>query len=61
MRKRKPVKTCKLCECRVPEPEQAFCYGCQSYICGECDKTLCIGNHAPGDHLRVTYGEFHGD
>lgn len=59
MKRKKPAPpTCYLCRGRANE--EHYCYGCRAYVCEECDKTFCIGEHAPGDHLRVTYGEFHG-
>lgn len=58
-KKDKPLTVCHLC--RKETAEEQFCFGCKSYICENCDKTFCMGNHVPGDHLRVTYGEYHGD
>jgi hypothetical protein len=40
--------------------EECYCYGCKVYICHRCDKTMCIGKHLPKDHVRLSYGEYHG-
>lgn len=30
--------------------EEDFCYGCQQYICEDCDETGIMGSHDPEDH-----------
>lgn len=45
---------CVLCE--PPVEEQDFCYGCEAYICQECNDTypdVPGGKHKPIDHLKL--------
>ena len=56
--KRKPINICHLCRRRTDE--EHFCHGCRVFVCHDCDKTMCTGEHVPADHLRLTYGEYHG-
>ena len=47
---------CYLCGKQVSE--EMYCFGCQEYICDECDVGHCIGfNHKPEDHLNPDWEE----
>ena len=43
---------CTLCQEAIHgDPEDAYCYGCRSYICESCDVANPMGSHNPSDHF----------
>jgi len=42
------VKKCYLCGMECDEDD--ICYGCDEYICDECNEVDQMGKHRPEDH-----------
>jgi len=49
------VPRCVFCEKIVGK--EAYCKGCENYICSECDVGQCVGKHKVTDHLNIWWGE----
>ena len=48
---RRATNLCDVCR-REPVDEDAFCPGCDHYVCEFCDETMPVGKHGVRDHVR---------
>lgn len=44
---------CHFCARSVNEED--FCYGCQTYVCDDCDEEVPLGPHQAADHKESDY------
>ncbi len=49
------TELCYFCEKKVGEAQ--FCYGCQNWVCSECDNNddIPVGRHDVRDHYRAPF------
>lgn len=52
MHKAKKSTTLQCVFCGAPCDESYYCYGCRTYVCGECSLNMSLTRgHEPSDHL----------